>query len=424
MGVIDKIKGLFRRDSLTTVIKTVYGNDIYMFARSYAANIYQIPEVRTAIECFADIFSSIPKYIERVDTDGNITYYERTATAQTLTLRANPLQNATQFWKEVITRLMLDNNVFILPAYDKGTGELIELIVLPYSNYEFDFDGGQAVVKLMLTTGANKTYRLNDLIYLNRFSNITGGARNNLGLYETVVQSLAQQAINVASPNKVKAFLQGKMGAASPALKDRNKSGTMADLKANMDSNVQGIAYLDGQWAVTPINWTENDVNRGLMQFVVNIVYNYFGITTEIINNKATEIEYQMFVRNRIEPLARQTEQEFTSKIFTPREISFGNKLELDTFSLYVSTLSAKTAFFNVGLRQGVLTIDEAREMVGQPPLPDGLGRMVRVTADTMDINLVNEMQAAQKGANINKENENGTEGNGKDGQADTIQAS
>ena len=53
-----------------------------------------------------------------------------------------------------------------------------------------------------LTIG--KTYDLSKIIYLNRFASITGGARNNLGLYETVVQSLAEQAINVAKPNKVK----------------------------------------------------------------------------------------------------------------------------------------------------------------------------------------------------------------------------
>jgi len=404
MGFLDNIRNRFgRKNELRTIIKEYYGGSFDLFARSYASKIYDIPEVRTAIECFADIFSSIPKYVERVDKNGNITYVENRM-SKVLNLRANPLQNAPQFWKNVVTRLMLDNNVFIEPVFDGSTGELKQLYVLPQDVFEFGLSGENATVKFL---NIGKTYDLSNLIYLNRFANITGGTNNNLGLYETVVQSLAQQAINVAKPNKVRAFLQGKSGT-SGLLKDKDRKGVMSDFAMNMDNNVQGVSYLDGSWTVTPVNWQENDVNRELMQFVVNIVYNYFGITEAIINNKASEVEYQLFVRNRIEPLAQQIEQEFTSKLFTQREIEVGNRVEIDTFSLTVGTLSAKAALFNVGLRQGVLTIDDAREMIGLPPLPDGKGTKVRVTADTVDIDIADEYQLGKY--KITKEqNENET---------------
>ena len=403
MGFLDIFKR--KKPELRTIIKEYYGGNIGLFARSYASKIYDIPEVRTAIECFADIFSSIPKYVERVDRDGNITYIDNQM-SKVINLRANPLQNSTQFWKDVVTRLMLENNVFIEPIWDMTTGNLKHLYLLPTDSFEFELNGDIAKVKF-LTIG--KTYDLSKIIYLNRFASITGGARNNLGLYETVVQSLAEQAINVAKPNKVRAFLQGK-SSASGLLKEKDRKGVMTDFALNMDNNVQGVSYLDGQWQITPVNWQENDVNRELMQFVINIVYNYFGITESIINNKATEVEYQLLVKNKFDPLASQIEQELTSKLFTQREIEFGNKIEFDTFNLTIGTMSAKAALFNVGLRQGVLTIDDAREMIGLPPLPDGLGTMVRVTADTMDIKLVNEMQAAQKGLTKIKENNNGKE--------------
>ena len=398
--------GIFKRkeQEVRTILRTIYGNDVNLFARSYASRIYDIPEVRTAIECFADIFASIPKYVERVERNGNITYFD-SQMSRVLTLRANPFQNASQFWKNTITRLMLDNNVFIEPVWDGNTGELKHLFILPKDYFDFETVGGTAKVKF---ASSQKSYDLADLIYLNRFANITGGSNNSLGLYETVVQSLAEQAINVARPNKVRAILQGKVSGAAPQLKEKDKKGVMKEFAVNMAENVQGVSYLDGQWEITPINWQENDVNRALMQFVINIVYNYFGITESIINNKATEVEYQLFVRNRVEPLAQQVEQEFTSKLFTEREIGFGNKIELDTFSLTVGTMSAKAALFNVGLRQGVLAIDEAREMIGLAPLPDGLGQMNRTTLDTVDISIANEMQL-QKLKQGEKEDDTGT---------------
>ena len=70
--------------------------------------------------------------------------------------------------------------------------------------------------------------------------------------------------------------------------------------------------------------------------------------------------------------------------------------------------MSAKAALFNVGLRQGVLAIDEAREMIGLAPLPDGLGQMNRTTLDTVDISIANEMQL-QKLKQGEKEDDTGT---------------
>ena len=381
------------KQELRSIVMEMYGGNAFAFAAHYASSIYSIPEVRTAIEAFADIFATIPRYFKRENKDGHVEYYE-SAASRVINLKPNPLQNATQFWKNVISALMLYSNVFIEPTYNSKSGELEQLYVLPNDSFDFTLYEKTATVHFM---GIGKTYNLDDLIYINRFPTLAGGQKNDLGLYETVIQALANQAITVADPKKVRAILQSSIGTQGN-LKDRDKDGAMNDLKGNFDKAVNGIAYFDPQWKVTPINWTENDVNRELMRFVVNIVDNYFGMTEEIINGKATEIEYQLFVKNKMEPIARQIEQEFTYKIFSKREIEFGNKLELDTFYLSVSTLAAKTQFFSVAGRGGIMNADEMREMIGQPPLPNGLGKVYRASADTVNIEIVDEYQKAKNG--------------------------
>ena len=366
-----------KRKVMQTIINKYYGGNINWFAYNYASNIYNIPEVRTAIDSFAQIFVTVPKYFERKDKDGHVVYFENNS-SRVLTLRANHLQNAAQFWTNLITQLLVNSNVFAEPIYDRKTGELKEIYVLPNDQFEFHLYDDYAAVEFM---SIGKTYDLKNLIYINRFSSIGGGARNDLGLYETVIQALAAHAIDVADPKKPHAILQSNAGSQGN-LKAQDKKGAMKDIEANFDNTVKGIVYFDPQWKVTPINWQENDVNRELMQFAINVVYNYFGITDAIINNKATEIEYEMFIKNKIEPMARQIEQEFTTKLFTKREQEFGNRLELDTFSLSVSTLSAKTALFSVSSRQGVMNLDEMREIIGLPPIPGGYGQMYRGTAE------------------------------------------
>lgn len=398
MGLFKNVKSLFTREKtnkkLMTLIREYYGDNVNYFAWNYAQNIYSIPEVRTAIETFAEIFATVPKYFIKKDKEGHVQYYENNMT-RVLTVKPNPLQNATQFWVDLATRVLLHSNAFVEPSFDPKSGELVSLYVLPQMSFQFELTGENAYVNFI---NIGKTKNLKDLIYLNRFSSLSGGKKNELGLYETVIQALAAQAVNVANPKKPRALLQaGQVGGASN-LKTADQNATMKELEASFDKSVQGIAYVDRFWQITPINWQENDVNRELMRMVINIVYNYFGITEEIINNKATEIEYQLFVKNKILPFTRQIEEEFTAKLFTKREIEVGNRLEFDTFQLEVSTLATKTAFFNVALRQGIINIDEARERIGYAPLENGLGEMYRVTVDTVDIELANRYQLNKVG--------------------------
>lgn len=256
---------------MKSIIYQLYDGNIANFAFNYASNIYNIPEVRTAIEAFADICSTIPIYHERIDKKSNITYLNDEITL-VLSLQPNKMQNATQFWKSVYTQLLLYNNVFIEPIFDERTWKLKELYPLPYKRCQFEYVGNEACVKFVDSTD-QKLYPLSKFIYLNRFASLSkGGAMNDLGLYEMVMQALMQQAVSVANPKKPRALIRSSMGAGGQAIKEKDRKGVLQDVKSNWDDNVEGMMYIDGQWEVTPINWQENDVNRELMKFVVNIV--------------------------------------------------------------------------------------------------------------------------------------------------------
>ncbi len=396
VGLFNRKKNIEKRSiTIGDIVNSDYMSNLNAFAFNYAHNLHRIPEVQTAIEMFANIFSTIPKYVERTSRDGTVQYFTN-LTDRILNLKPNAFQNATQFWKEAVTKLMFHNNVFILPTFDIEA-RLESLVVLPYKSFDIYAKGNVARVKFFDSTTGTVDYNMNDIIYLNRFSTLTKGRKNNLGLYETVANALMHQALKVADPKRVKAIMKGRVGGSS-SLKPVDKKGTMEDLKLNFSSNVDGIAFMENQYEITPVNWQENDVNRDLMQTVINTVYNYFGMNEKIINGTCTELEYSLFLNNSMKWLADQVESEFTSKLFTQNEIYFGNKIEMDILALNVSTLAAKSSFIQNSLRSGVLNIDEAREMVGYPPLPNGFGQMWRTTADTIDVTKVNEYQAAQKG--------------------------
>ena len=395
MGFFDIFRRNRKQKQIRSIISNYYGGDWRYFVWNYANQIYNIPEVRTAIEKISDIFSTIPIYHKRIDKRTDYTTYLSDAEERILNYKPNPLQNKTQFFKNVITKLLLDNNCFIEPIYDLSSGHLKSLYPLPNKNFEFETDETHSIgyVKFLdQHKNIEKKYNLNNIIYLSRFCTLSGGEKNNLGFYEQVITSLGEQIVNVANPKKPRAILQSNQ-TGQGQLKEKDKKGTMEDVKANFDDNVQGLVYFDKMWNITPINWQENDVNKDIMHLVINTLYNYFGINENIINNKASEAEMEIFIATTIKPLAKQFEEEFTNKLFTENEYYFGNRIEFDYFNLSVSTLQAKTSLFSVAIRQGILNIDECREMIGQPPLPDGLGKTYRVSADTIDIKVANKYQ-------------------------------
>ena len=392
MGIFSRRKS-DKNASVNYIIKEYYGGNSSLFIYRYAQSIYSIPEVRTAIETFADIFATVPVYHKIVYKNGETKYIDDDI-INVLAMKANPLQNSIQFWKSVITQLMLQSNIFIEPVYDIKTGKLASIYPLPNQYYEFVLENNVAYVRFLDKPNGDilEKHDLEDLIYLNRFSSLTGGEKTNLGLYQTVIQALSNYILKITDPKKVKAILKGRLGAISN-LKEPDKKGTMNDLKASFDQNVEGIAYVDPQWDITPVNWNENDVNRDLMKFVINVVYNYFKISDSIINNTSTELEREMFISNAIKPLAKQIEQEFTYKLFTEEEIRLGHRIELDTFALSVSTLSAKNGLFATASRNGIMNIDEMREYIGQPLLPNGLGQKYRGSADCVDLSIIDDYQ-------------------------------
>lgn len=392
MGFFDFLRRNRKQKEIRSIISNYYGGNWKYFVWNYANQIYDIPEVRTAIEKVADIFSCVPIWHKRVDKEGNVVYLED-ATNRVLTYQPNPLQNGTQFIKTLITDLLVQNDAFAEPIFDGKTGALAKIYPLPVRNKKLTLENGFGYVQFFdARNNPEKKYNLNSLIYLNRFSSLTGGTKNNLGLYETVIKSLEAQIVNVANPKKPRAILQSNLNGAGQ-LKERDKTGVMNEVKANFADNVDGLVYFDKMWSVTPVNWHENDVNKELMQFVINIVYNYFSINENIINNKASEIEMQMFIANTIKPLAIQCEREFTNKLFTPNEYYFGHRIEFDYHALTVTTLQARTALFSVAIRSGILNQDECREYLGQPPLPNGAGKVYRTSADLVNIEIVDKYQ-------------------------------
>lgn len=371
MGFWKRVTSIFRgaNDDAVTVSKIIdllnRGTPLISFGR----DLYNIPEVRTAINFIAEKVASVPFYHARADTNGKIEPINGRI-QYVLGVRTNPYQSPQVFWTYAITRLLLTNNVFIMPDWD-DTGQLRALYVLPFSQFEFSQDEeGRLIITFPYARKFEFYY--DDIIHLQRFPTQMGGIQKQAtGSYVQIVNTLQDQAVNDSkNSQRIAALLQVKTQLKSSDMK--KKLDEFKDLFLTSE-NTTGFGMIGAEYEVHNLDLKLQPLNKDLLEAIVGYMYIYFGGSKEIITNTAEELQYEQFIDNTIKPLVFQIEEELTYKLFSNKEIYHNNRILAELIDLEISTLSAKTVFFKEMLFGGVMNRNEIRKRVGLPKGPQEL---------------------------------------------------
>ncbi len=100
-------------------------------------------------------------------------------------------------------------------------------------------------------------------------------------------------------------------------------------------------------------------------------IYAFFNTNEKIVHSSYTEDEWNSYFEGVIEPLALQMSNEYTRKIFSRKERSFGNKIYFEAANLQCASLSTKLALVNM-VDRGALTPNEWRETFNLSPIEGG----------------------------------------------------
>ena len=102
---------------------------------------------------------------------------------------------------------------------------------------------------------------------------------------------------------------------------------------------------------------------------VNNNIYDYFGISENIIQNNFLPNQWNAFFEGVIEPIAIQMSEEFTNKIFNTNSIKRGHKIVFTANRLQYADINSKIKLLQVTLPYGLLTKDTALELLDLPTL-------------------------------------------------------
>lgn len=347
-------------------------NEYIPIFTKFTGNAYASSVVRSAVDAVARNAAKLrPKHIREVN--GNIMVLN-SSLQQLLDTRPNKYMDTFTFLYRVVTELLLNNNSFVYVDIDPTTGQILGLYPISYENLELLETNNEVYCRFIFAGGAQITAPYSNIIHLRRFfwghdfvSPNNSPLLPTLELTNTVNQGIINAIQNSASIRGILKFQQAMLKSEDiKRERDRFVSEYMSL------SNQGGIAALDAKADFIPLENKPQIVDKDTMQFIQESIYQYFGVSEPIVKSNYTEEQWNSFYESTIEPLAIQMGLEFTSKLFTERELGFGNRIIFESERLSYANTSTKAQLISQLIGLSVLTVNEARQILNLPPVEGG----------------------------------------------------
>lgn len=353
MNVWEWFKGFFKGVKPGTIDVTTYRADT---------------QTQIALEAYAlltviDLIASLVSKIEfRTYIDGE----ERQGLEwASLNYRPNRNQNAAEFRKELVFRLLYSNEVLIIVTDD---GQ--KLIAETFNKQEYALHETRFTDVTRQGFTFQREFRSSDVYYL-RYSTV--GSRlflsNLLGMYETMIASASDKYQNA---NGEKGTLNiSTVARGQPDFEDRFKKLMNNYFKAYF-SNRNGVLPLFDGYTYTRTSTNGNYANhvtdvKTLMSDAVSRAAQALQVPAALVTGDVAGIEeaYKVLLTGCIDPLCGMIAREMTGKQYTLREIAKGCAIEADTSAILHTDLLEAAANADKLIGSG-WSHNEVRRALGQ----------------------------------------------------------
>lgn len=287
--------------------------------------------------------------------------------------RPNPYMSGYDFLYKVATQYYLYNNAFILVQKD-DKGNLKSLYPLTPSSVEYVVDGaGEMYLKFLFNDGEIVHFHISEIAVLRRHFNSNellgdnnDAIMNTLQLAYTQNEGMTEAIKNSA---QIRGILKYNQALSPSKLKQAKEEFTNNYLSM---ANNGGVVPLDTSMDYQQLNISDVQIDTSQIKVIKQKIYEYLGINEAIVTGSYDENTWQAFFESVIEPFAIQLSSELTEKIFTEREQSFSNRIIYESSKLQYASNQSKSTIIKELLPLGLLTINEARDLMNLPHVDDG----------------------------------------------------
>lgn len=390
MSIVDRILGRKR-----TVTQTQLYREPGNVFSAYTGDAYANDVYREAVDAIARNAGKLKG--SHVVTYGDHKHEEGDCKLnRLLQTRPNAYMSAYDFLYKMVTRLFLYNNSFaFLDRDDQGNVKAIYPITATHVDIMSD-STGLFYCGFTLKSGKSVVFPYSDVIHLRRFFNNDDVLGEDNTAIAPGIELAQTQNEGVTSAIKAGASIRGILSFTQIMSPSKLKEEKEAFIKDYLDmTNDGGVIALDQKMTYTPIENKPVLLNADQAREIKTKIYNYLGVTEEIVNSSYTEDQYSAFYESTLEPIAVALSQEFTAKIFTDREQAYGNSITFDSGRLQFTSNATKVNLIAQLAPYGLLTINQALEILNLPSVEDGDKRLQAL--NMIDQSIATEYQLGKK---------------------------
>lgn len=353
--------------------------------RTWDGSLYESELVRAAIDARA-------RHVSKLD----VKVIGTAKPSLQARLRLGP--NAWQTWSQTLYRLStildVNNTAVIVPVIDEN-GETTGIYPVLYKDAEVVEYGGEPWLRLKFYNGKQAALELRRVGIMTRYQykhDLFGESNNALGPTMDLVniqnQGIKEGVKNAASYRFMARLSNFKTDTDLQKERDRFteknfRSGEGVLLWPNTYTDIKQIDSKPFVADAEQMKLIEDNVNR------------YFGVNSDVLENKAVGDSWAAFYEGALEPFAVQLSEVLTKMLFTQKEREKGTFIAATSNRLqYMSTADKLNVSAQMADR-GLMTRNEIRQIWNLPPLDPAIGDTLPVRGEYYDLN-----STAEEGGN------------------------
>ena len=424
MGIVDFINQFKKRKENNQYAKMLNGW-MPVFSQ-FGQDIYASDVVQQAINCISmELKKLTPQHI-REDGSDPVPVYD---SLQRLLHEPNERMTTSDFIEKFVWQLFFNYNSFIIPTYETVVGRdgtitknYTGLYPIAPIRVEIQQDAsGSLFYYFKFINDYECTLKFEDVIHIKYRYSINEflggndcGQPDNKALLKTL--ELNNTLLDGVGKALKSSFAINGIVKYNTLMDEGKTEKALKDLETHLKNNESGFLPMDIKGEFIPLQNKIQLVDEATLKFIDEKILRHFGVPLAILTGDYTKAQYEAFYQKTLEPLIISFSQEFTKKLFTQREKSFGNKIKFYPHELIFMDTSQKIELFDKLVDTASCYKNELRTAFGMRPLPELAGQLAISSNKSNAINNEDDPDEVQ----MDEEENNGGEDNAEEQVSET----
>lgn len=383
---------------------------------SFNGGLYEMGLTRSCIDKIATQCSKLHPLI-----NGNKNYNNLNVLLQNM---PNRLMTTQQFLYRLVTILLVENNAYIIPIFENSLtmkivgfyparaagSKIVKLDGVDYLIYQVD--NKQYAIEYDLAGVLRRHYYKKEYL-----------GESNSALHSTMdLINTQEQGIKEGIKSGAMIRFLARLGVVQNSESITKEQQRLKNEQLTMENN-GGILIFDNKYSdVQKVDSKPFIVDKENMDLIKNNVFDYFHMSEAILQNTASEDQWNLFYEDVIEPIAIQISQVLTNMIIKQVDIAKGLNVVLESTKLQFISNNTKLNVSQQLFDRGILSTNQVMDIWNLPHVSKEEDKRYIRKEYTEVINLDKEVDdnGESGGDSNNEEQEDGTSSTEEDSSGET----